>query len=355
MAKNFIDAFISNMRDKGFVKQNRFLVIVEPNSLVSQQLGFSAEEIKQRLMMTCASATLPSKSFLTHEIQITQPTRMVPYAINSNNSSGASFEFHVLGDMFEKNIFEMWQNIIIDPKTKQQSYYDDFAKGSSIVIIEIPNMIGSFDAAMEALAGQSMLSGMRLTEAYPYNFTINGGSQNYSGSQEPMKVKVDFMFREITPIKEPKPRGIDSSMRVVDQNGNFTRRTARESIDSVLYRMELYRNRNKRYTANIPAIHDTPYRYSDQAFVNPNAVNATLEEAQADFREYQRREAKTNIEKLMARKQYDQTRNIPRGVDGRLLNPKVDGLPSMNPNDEISQILNQGLAFVSQAKGFLGL
>ena len=37
-----------------------------------------------------------------------------------------------------------------------------------------------------------------------------------------------------------------------------------------------------------------------------------------------------------------------------MLSPQTDGLPARNPNDEIREILNQGLAFISQGQGFLG-
>jgi hypothetical protein len=335
MPINFIDGFLANMRDKGFAKSNRYLVLVEPNPFVAARLGYSSEEIKQRLAMTCSSATQPSKSFMTHEIQITQPTRLVPYAINTNNSSGASFEFYVLGDMFEKNIFQMWQNLIIDPLTKEQSYYDDFAKGSSIIIAQMPNIVPSFEAGLQAMSEQNLISGLRMTEIYPYNFTVNGGSQNYSQSNEPLKVKVDFMFRDITQISEPKPVGIDSSMRIVDENGNFTRQTVRETADSILARSALMRNIGNTYTRN-------------------DVVQATLRDAQNDFKENQRNLAKTSLEKAEARRKYNQSQNVPRGVDGRLLNPKVDGLPATNPNDEISSLLRQGLSFIAQGQGFLG-
>jgi hypothetical protein len=335
MPVNFVDGFMANMRDKGFARANRYLVLIQPNPTVAASLGYSSEEIKQRLSMTNLAVTLPQKSFLTHEVNITQPTQYVPYGINSNNSAGVSFEFYVLGDMFEKNVFEMWQNLIIDPVTKQQSYYNDFAKGSSIIIVELPNIVPSFEAALESITSQDLVSGIRLTEIYPYNFTVNGGAQSYASSTEPLKVKVDFMYREIGRINEPKIRGIDSAMRIVDENGNFTRQTVRETAESILSRAELLRNINQTYSRS-------------------DVVQATLQDAQNDFKESQKRESKTSLEKAYSRQKYNQSQNVPRGVDGRLINPKVDGLPNTNPNDEISQLLTKGLAFISQGQGFLG-
>lgn len=299
---NFIDAFISNMATKGFVKPNRFLVMVEPNIAIARSLGYSPEEIKQRLMVTCASASLPSKSFLTHEEPITHPNRMIPYGINVNNNSGASFEFHVLGDMFEKNIFEMWQNMIIDPQTKQQSFYDDYAKGSTLTVIQIPNIIKSFEGALEALASNGSLSGMRLTEIYPYNFTVNGGSQNYGQSQESMKVKVDFMYHEIYPLREmPFRRSIDDAVRRVDRNGNFTTEQIRETAQSLLTRYQIWTDRNNPFKRNIPT-NNTMFQFKEADFVNPNVVDATLQDAHREFSEIQQREAKSALEKEVIRR-----------------------------------------------------
>ena len=333
MAVNFVDGFMANMRDKGFAKANRYLVLIEPNPSIAASLGYSSEEIKQRLSMTNFAVTLPQKSFMTHEINITQPARLVPYAINSNNSAGASFEFYVLGDMFEKNVFEMWQNLIVDPVTKQQSYYDTFAKGSSITIAELPNIISSFEGALEGIVSQNLISGMKLTEIYPYNFTINGGAQAYSNSPEPLKVKVDFMYREISRINEPKITGIDNAMRIVDDNGNFTRQTVRETAESLLSRSALLRSINQTYSRS-------------------DVVQTTLEESQRDFKESQRRESKSSLEKAYTRQKYNQEQNVPRGVDGKLINPKVDGLPEENPNDQISQLLTKALTVVAQGQGF---
>jgi len=220
MTARFIDSFIANMKYKGFAKANRYLVLVEPNPYVASKLGFNASTIKQRLAMTCSSVAQPSKSFMTHEMSVTQPVRLIPYGINTNNSAGVSVEFNVLGDYFEQNIFQIWQNLIIDPVTKQQSYYDDYAKGSSMIIAQVPNNISSYEEGLKALVETEEISGLRLSEIYPYNFTVNGGSQNYASATEPLKIKVDFMFREITEVKEPKLSDPNSGLILVDENGN---------------------------------------------------------------------------------------------------------------------------------------
>jgi len=296
MTIKFVDSFIANMRDKGFAKANRYLVLIQPNPYVASQIGIPANSITQRLAMTCASVSQPSKSFTTHEMSVTQPVRLIPYGINTNNSSGVSVEFYVLGDMFEKNMFQMWQNIIIDPTTKQQSYYDDYAKGSSIIIAQMPNIVSSFEGGLKAMVELEQIAGIKLSEIYPYNFTVNGGSQNYASATEPLKVKVDFMFREITLIKEPKPSDINSGIRLVDDNGNFRIQQIRPTAEDILARSQLLRQAENVYTRN-------------------DVVRATLEEAQRDFAENQRRQAQMQLER---------------------------------------SILQRGVTFIAQAQGMLG-
>jgi hypothetical protein len=216
-------------------------------------------------------------------MSVTQPVRLIPYGINTNNTAGVSIEFYVLGDMFEKNLFQLWQNIIIDPITKQQSYYNDYAKGSSIIIAQIPNIVSSFEGSLKAIVELEQIAGIKLSEIYPYNFTVNGGSQNYASANEPLKVKVDFMFREINLIKEPKPFDTNSGIRLVDDNGND-----REQVRSV--------------AENIIARLGSPRQ-------------TTIEEAQLDFEENQRKQAQMHLER---------------------------------------SVLQRGVTFITQAQGLLG-
>ena len=336
MTVNFIDGFMSNLRGKGVVRANRYLVLIQPNQNVATSLGYSPQEITQRLALTCSSVALPSKSFMTHEVNITQPSRLVPYAINSNNTAGASIEFYVLGDMFEKNIFEMWQNLIIDPQTKQQSYYEDYTKYSTVIIAEIPNMVPSLDAALASMIFENQISGIRLTEIYPYNFTVNGGNQSYGQTNEPLKVKVDFMYREISRIGEPKIPGITDATKIVDENGNFTQETIKETAASMQNRIGLVRN------SGISSI------------IHEDTAAGLLAESRANNKEAQRRISLSNLENIQNQKKNYLTNSTLRGVDGNVFDPQRDGLPAQNPNDEISQLFTQALSFVSQGQGFLG-
>jgi hypothetical protein len=225
---NFIDSIYANMRQSGYAKPNRWVALIKPNSYVSRNyLRFGGKgyagltTIQSRLLTTCFNATLPQKAFYTHDFGVTSPERKIPYGINSFNDAGASFEFYCLGDYFEKELFQQWMGGIVSEETRLADFYDSYTKQSEIDIIMLPSTIKSIEEVFALINNPTFsIPGIKLTEVYPYNLTINGGSLNYDQSQKPTTVKVDFMFREalryknfydtkpaVDPIKSPNPEG----------------------------------------------------------------------------------------------------------------------------------------------------
>jgi hypothetical protein len=320
-----IDTFLANIRDKGFVKSNRFVSFIRTNPYVTQALGYSNSfDISTRLAVTCYSANVQSPTFLTHEFGVTSPNRLIPYAINSNNASGISMEFYCLGDYFEKEFFTNWMRTIVYPVTRQVAYYDDFAKGTEIDVVLLPNFVADFEGVMDYIENsdkkinEGSLPGFTFTEVYPFMYTFNGGSVNYQANTTPASVKIDFMFREMHPFmwKPPTPG-------TIAKPNNYSRFTDEEALQRV---------------SNFNGKAET--------------VKAKYEDSKKEFQQYLKKLNKIQYEKQKIAKEYDQKRNIPRGVDGKLLNPQVDGLPAENPNDRIRQSLFGALSFVQQGRGF---
>jgi hypothetical protein len=306
-----IDTFLANIKQNGFVKSNRFVAMIRPNNFVANALGYSSGlEIANRLAVTCYSASIQAPTLFTHEFGVTNPARLIPYGWNSNNASGMSMEFYLLGDYFEKEIFHQWMRTIVNPETRNVAYYDDFAKGTEIDIVLLPNFVRDFEELLEFVSNNntdrttSQFPGYTFTEVYPYMYTFNTGSVNYSPVNVPTSVRVDFMFREMHPFNW-KP----SSMGTIIQPNDYN-----------AFRAEV--------------------------------VNSNLVSARAEFQQYVKSLNKISYEKQKIAEQYNQSRNIPRGVDGELLNPKVDGLPAENPYDRIRRSLFGALSFVQQGRGF---
>lgn len=309
---SLIDTFLANIKQKGFVKSNRFVAFIRPNRWVTQKLGYASSfDISTRLAITCYSSAISTPTFLTHEFGVTNPQRVIPYGWNANNSSGISLEFYCLGDYFEKEVFYNWMRTICDPQTREIAYYDDFTKGTEIDIVLLPNFEASFEGVMEYIQNTDQvtaLPGYTFTEVYPYMYNFNGGNVNYSSVTAPASVKVDFMFREMHPFSWKPDTSVFGELK--------------------------------------------PVSAGEYSSFKKDVVNKTLEDSQRDFAEYKKRLNKIEKEREKIAKEYDQRRNVPRGVDGKLLNPKVDGLPAENPNDRISSSLFGALSFVQQGRGF---
>ena len=210
------------MRLRGFARPNRYVAFIKPNPYVAQSyLNYPQMDVMQRLAMTCFSANLPSKTLQSHEMKVALPTRNVPYGVDTNNSGGAAMDFYCLGDYFEKTVFESWQRGIVDPESRQLDYYDNYAKGSSIYIIQFPTDIGDLNDAVNGVNNPSTtLTGIQLTEVYPKTVTINDGAVTYASAQDPLKVRVDFMYRDIIRINEPARLNLQDGIKNVNDNGD---------------------------------------------------------------------------------------------------------------------------------------
>lgn len=327
-----IDSFLSAIKNHGFVKSNRFMAFIHPNQYVSTRLGYTSplSNITSRLALTCFSAAVQTPTFMTHDFNVTNPQRLIPYAMNTNNASGMGMEFYCLGDYFEKEFFHRWQRIIVDPMSREVAYYDDYTKGSKIDIVLLPNIVRDFETLADYMATSTdpkefRLPGYTFTEVYPYMYSYNGGNVNYAPNTSSANVKVDFMFRDMHPFGWAP----DAPPNEIANVGAFKPFTDKDTLKKV-------------YTP------DGAWK----KLYNAEAAKAEWQQSQRDFTEYQRKLNTIDYEKKIVLEGYNQSRNIQRGVDGKLLNPKVDGLPAENPNDRIRSALFGALSFVQQAQGF---
>ena len=181
-----------------------------------------------RLATNCKSVTLNEETWFTSEQGDINagPSRIFPYKRNTNNASGVRLQFNCGADMFEKEFFQYWMRYIQDPYSRTMRYYDDYAKGSEIFIIFLPNSVPNFDEAVQSVfADPAKITGYRLTEAYPYAISMNGGSLNYQQSSEPLFIDVAMMYHEISPLSLatiPQANAIkpetESGFPIIDEN-----------------------------------------------------------------------------------------------------------------------------------------
>lgn len=190
-------------RDTGFLAANRWLVLMFPNEKVRNALGMNFVPDVARLATTCKSVVISDKTwYSTEENYITAgANRVFPYKKNTNNSTGILFQFNCGADMFEKEFFDGWFGYLQNPATKQWRFYDDYAKNSEVYILLLPNHVRNFDAAIEAMY-QGKVTGIRLTEAYPFRITINAGNLNYAAATEPLSIDVSMMYQDLVSLQE---------------------------------------------------------------------------------------------------------------------------------------------------------
>ena len=78
-----------------------------------------------RLCVSCESCAMPGKTIATQEIKYHGPVYEMPYEESFSGDMDAVFK--ISGDMFERKIFEEWQSKIINPKTHNLGYLDEYS------------------------------------------------------------------------------------------------------------------------------------------------------------------------------------------------------------------------------------
>jgi len=313
---SFMDLAHARNRETGFMSANRWLVLIMPNQNIRTAVDMRFVPDVGRLASTCRSVTLNEKSwFTTEENYINSgPTRVIPYKRNTNNSGGIKLTFNCGSDMFEREFFESWFSYLQNPVTRQWRFYDDYARESEVFVLLLPKQVKDFPMAMEAMQ-QGKITGVRLTEVYPYGVNLNGGTLGYEVAQSPLSVDVTLMYRDIVPIKD---------YRLVYQN----------SIPTVT-------------ETGYPKIEETQYeRIMKNSQYNLNkAVNGFIMGVEEERTKFIARQEGISLLEAYAKQldEFKRTEDFPRAVDGRVVysTPRQGGL-------------DYGLTLLSQTQGFFG-
>lgn len=147
MANEFQE-HISHLLKHGVARSNRFqLLIPLPNellsrvsntaqsktssilgggdvlSLISSFVGGSSNDVTRGLNLMIEQTEIPGKNLTTSDIKYNGDFYRHAYAIVYGM---LPFTFKVSRDMYEKNIIDEWMNIIIDPRTHEVRYMDDY-------------------------------------------------------------------------------------------------------------------------------------------------------------------------------------------------------------------------------------
>mgnify|MGYP003337611426 FL=1 len=115
-----LNNFISQIKKEGLARTSRFNVIITPpkGSLISTT-GFD----NNRLILLCDKFDIPNLSLATNDIQMYGEVRSMPY---QKIFDKVNMSFYVDTDMNVKKFFDIWAQLIINPTSRFQSYYDQY-------------------------------------------------------------------------------------------------------------------------------------------------------------------------------------------------------------------------------------
>ena len=198
----FMGNVIASLNAYGVARNNRFEVrinpppaFIKPNKRISGIIdrvistvmgvtGLGSHGIPfltgDRINFMCEVATFPGRTFATKEVQHFGPYRKAPY---SNIFADATFTFRVGRNMYEKQYFDIWQNLIMNPISHEFGYYSDF-----ITDIEV-RQLSTQDSSPYAI---------KLIEAYPV--TMTELTLDHSQENAIHKMNVTFAYRKWLPV-----------------------------------------------------------------------------------------------------------------------------------------------------------
>ena len=138
-------------------------------------------QMRKQLTMLCDTATLPTKSLATFEKSIYGPVKAMPYRMTFTE---ASMSFIMTDSMEEKKYFDAWQNRIIDQKTGNVGFLNDYV--CDITIKKFSRSASGFE--------DTPTYEVILFDAWPS--IVSEIQLSHSGGTEAMKLPVTFQFKK---------------------------------------------------------------------------------------------------------------------------------------------------------------
>ena len=184
----------------GFAKPTKYILIMTLPRGASDQPGVAkdtkdAQNIDKlygaQIAFHCSDLQFPGRTIETQPHRVHGPER--------NMASGLNFaeitaEFYCDKFMREKHYFETWQNLIIDKRTYELNYYDEYTAPIEIYqLSDFDEEMGSTldNAHKEEL--KNAVYGCKLVEAYPK--TIAAQPLSYDAKNQVHKVSITFEYR----------------------------------------------------------------------------------------------------------------------------------------------------------------
>ena len=162
----------------GIAYNDKYMVTL--NKPPAFEIG-GGQVMRQSLSMLCDTTTLPTKSLATFEKSIYGPVKAMPYRMTFTE---ASMSFIMRDQMNEKKYFDAWQNKIVDQKSGNLGFFDDY-------VCDIT--IQKFSRAATDISGTPAYA-ITLIDAWPS--IVSEVQLSHSGGTEAMKLPVTFQFKK---------------------------------------------------------------------------------------------------------------------------------------------------------------
>ena len=162
----------------GVAYNNKYMVTINKPPAFELPGGI---QMREHLSMLCDTVSLPTKSLATYEKQIYGPVKAMPYRMTFTE---ASMSFIMTDSMREKKYFDEWQNKIVDQKTGNIGFFDDYICDITIQKFS-RNAVDFTDTPTYEVT---------LFEAWPS--IVSEVQLSHSGGTEAMKLPVTFQFKK---------------------------------------------------------------------------------------------------------------------------------------------------------------
>lgn len=127
MASPSLYEFISQIKGEGLSRTNRFLV----NIASPAALGGSDARLIQ---LYCEQAALPGMAYASTPVRSFGENREVVY---ERNFEPIALTFYVDRKMSVLSFFNDWMDTIVNPNTRESSYYDDYTTQMNITVQDV--------------------------------------------------------------------------------------------------------------------------------------------------------------------------------------------------------------------------
>jgi hypothetical protein len=116
---------------KGVARPNKFKVLIYPPAGFKNSINPfpRAQDITKRLSLSCEISSIPSRATTTAETVYYGLQKKFAYAYTFGD---VEMTFRVHNDMMERNFFEAWQEMLVDPKTLNANYRKEYVANIEI-------------------------------------------------------------------------------------------------------------------------------------------------------------------------------------------------------------------------------